>query len=445
MQENGQDIADPIEKQMKDEAVEVFRRIVSEVTETPEFKKVKNASINKALSSWAGENVFENMDGSRMSEKISQEFKDAESAPKTKIEDLELWGNIGKLITLGARYVAQKDKTDSDRIANLLAKPLKELLMNTDFGHIYEMVAASEDRIMATQRMIQDVMGQFPTKSGIFPAIKFKKANTSLKKRNLALKNMEKLPPEMLLSSMINLFNELIEPEALGVLIHQISELIRKIHAGSVILGEAGKPMIEMSLTNKLRDALAQVDPVVFGKAFVALMEEVEGVSSAIMTATSEEPEIIGKIVTSYGARKNSKIRRIRKKADILEELVDEGDGSRLIGQGLADLDTQEVGETVNAWLRIINSIHDSQPDVALTPVSSLFSVIDWDELQTAAQWLVPDLIESIKPLAGAVMPSLINGLCELLTPIPGDDSDQLDEALANLRSILSSNGGGTI
>ena len=122
--------------------------------------------------------------------------------------------------------------------------------------------------------------------------------------------------------------------------------------------------------------------------------------------------------------------------------MLEEETGPELIEKGLADIDTQEIGETLNIWLRVINSIHESQPDVALRPISSLFSILDWDELQTTAQWLVPDMVESIKPVAGAVMPSLINGLCELLTPSPGEDTGELDEALDNLRNILSNNGG---
>jgi len=430
MEGNSEQVIANFEKQIKDEAAAVFRQIVSEVTETPEFKKAKNDAINKALASWAGQSIFKKMVSSRMSKKNAAESKDAEISPKTK------------MITLGARYMAEKDKTDPNRTANLLAKPIKDVLMNTDFGNIYEMVAVSEARVLATRQMMQDVLKEFPTKAGILPAMKLKKANTSLKKKNLSLSAMENMTPEMLLGSMLNLFNALIEAKELGTFINNLSELIRKIYTGSVILGEAGKPLIELTLTEKLRDALTEVDPVVFRKAIVGLFETAEAASSAAMTSFSENPEILGELVSAYGAIKNSKIRRKNKKAALLEELLEEETGPELIEKGLADIDTQEIGETLNIWLRVINSIHESQPDVALRPISSLFSILDWDELQTTAQWLVPDMVESIKPVAGSVMPSLINGLCELLTPSPGEDTGELDEALDNLRNILSNNGG---
>jgi len=442
MQENAEQIQKSIENRFKDEAVAVFRQIMSEITQTPEFKKAKNDTVIKALSSWSGESMFKKMVSNRMHKKITEELKDAQYAPKTDINNVKVWENIGKLITLGSQYMAQKDKTDPNRVANMLEKPLTDLLRHTDFGIIYEMIAVSEARAIATQEKIQQVMGEFPTKSGILPAIKLKKTNTAIKKRNLSLKNMENMPPEMLLSSMLNLVKSLIEAKELGTLINQVSELIRKCHTGNVILGEAGKSAIELTLLEKLADSWPEVDPVVFRKAVVGLLESYEAVSSAVMASISEQPEVFGELVSSFGLRKNTTIIRKSKKAALLEEFIDESDGTALIEKGLADLDTQEIGETLNTWLRIINSIHESQSDVALTPLSSLVSIIDLDELETAAQWILPNIIESIKPIAGAVMPSLINGVCELLTPEPGEDSEQIDEALSNLRNILSRNGG---
>jgi hypothetical protein len=88
--------------------------------------------------------------------------------------------------------------------------------------------------------------------------------------------------------------------------------------------------------------------------------------------------------------------------------------------------------------LRIINATHESRPDIAENLLSSLFSIIDTDELQAAAKWMIPEAIASVKPIAGAVMPSIINALCHLMTPAPGEDSSEMDEAIGNLRKILS-------
>lgn len=444
MQRDVQDMADPAGKRVKDEALDLLRQILSEVIRTPEFKRARDGLIQRALSYWTAENPLARPEEGRMTEGAGPEGEAGESATRTNLAELAVWGNLGRLLTLGARYLAEKDKTEPDRWARLLEKPLKDILMNTDFGYLYEMVSASEGRTLATQEMIQTVMSEFPTKSGILPALRFRKTNTAMKKRERALKSMENYTPEMLVSSMVNLFNELIEPEALGALVQAAAEWVRRIHVGSAILGEAETPMIEGALRNKLRDAWAHVDPILFGKALVALAEEAEGISSAILTATADEPELLRAIVTSYGARKNPKIRQTRKKAELLEELVASGNGSEHIEAGLADLNTQELGDTLNAWLRMINQMHDARPEAVLTPLASLASMIDWDELRTASEWIMPDMIESIRPIAGAVMPSLLHGLCDLVTPSAGEETEALDEALARLRSLLSAQGGET-
>jgi hypothetical protein len=444
MQANSEPIASKTENQLKDEAISLFRQIVSEITQTPEFKKSKYDALRKGLSSWAGQSMVKRMALGKTIKKFDREIKDTQYTPKTNLDDLKLWENLGRLITLGVRYMALKDQTDPGRIAKLLETPIAKILKNTDFGNIYEMVAASETRALATQHMIQDIFGQFPTKAGILPAIKLKKANTSLKKKNQALKGMEDMPPEMLVSSMISLFSLLIEADEIGLLIQGLSELIRKIHTGSVILGEAGTPLIEAALAEKLRAAATKVDPVIFGKAIAGLLQTFESVSSAVMSCLSENQPLLGSVIGSRAVGENSKIRRKSKKAALVEEFINTSNGTsngaEWVAKELADLDTQEVGETCNAWLRIINAIHEERPDIAQTLLSSLSSVIDADELKTIAGWIIPDITASIKPIAGAVLPSVINALCDLMTPAPGEDLGELDEALGNLRNILSNN-----
>ncbi len=324
MQGNSDPTASKIENQIKDEALSVFRQIVSEIAQTPEFKKSKYDAARKALTSWSGQSTVKKLAVSKTVKKMDREIKCARYAPKTNLDDLKLWENIGKLITLGARYMTHKDKTDPGRVAGLLEKPVTQILKNTDFGNIFEMVAASGPRAVATQQMIQDILGQFPTKAGILPAIKLKKANTSLIKKNQALKGMEDLPPEMLVGSMVNLFNALIDAGELGLFVAQVSELIRKVHTGNVILGEAGTPLIETALAEKLRSAAAKVNPVILGKAITGLMEDFESVSSAVMSCLAENQDLLGNVIGSRAAGRNSKIRRKSKKAAMVEEFTNE-------------------------------------------------------------------------------------------------------------------------
>ena len=299
------------EKKIKDDGIAVLRKIMAEISETPEFKKIKSETIKKMLSDWSGPGVFKKMVSGRMIKKIEQELSTAKEPQKTDIREMALWKDIGKLITLGSRFITLKSRTNPQWTAELLETPLKHILMHADFDDILDMAAAGEAQSLSTQQMVQDVMAGFPSKMEKIPALKLKKAGTDLKKKTLSLQNMENMPPEMLEGGMANSIESL-----------------------------------------------------------------------------------------SYT--------------------------------------TASLGAYFNAWVRVINKIHEVQPDIGSSTTSFLFSSIDRNELTAAVKWLLPDILESVQPFVRSAMPALINNLCELLEPVPGENHDELNEALANLKNILS-------
>jgi hypothetical protein len=107
------------------------------------------------------------------------------------------------------------------------------------------------------------------------------------------------------------------------------------------------------------------------------------------------------------------------------------------ISTGLSNLDTQELGETINGVLRLLNSLRRTHPNSLPQLLAGVAATIDTDELKEAAQWIVPSVVAAVKPLTGAVMPLLIRGLAELLRPKPGDDTEEMDTAIAELKTAL--------
>jgi hypothetical protein len=114
-----------------------------------------------------------------------------------------------------------------------------------------------------------------------------------------------------------------------------------------------------------------------------------------------------------------------------------ETDVNNDLSAGLSDLDTQELGETINTVLRLLNSLRHSHPESIPRVLAGMASTIDTDELQEAAAWIVTAAVEAVKPLAGFVMPSVLRGLAELLTPEPGDDKDEMAAAINELKTAL--------
>jgi len=410
------------EQQMKFEAFDLFHKIVSDVAKIPDLKMAIAFCVGDIISEFS-----------------AKEDQSSESGKETKIKDLELWGNIGKLITLGTQYIADKDKNNPSYLADLLKKPVSELMMNIDFGNVYEMVAASEDRKIATQKMIQEVVGEFPTKAGILNAVKMKKIVTSMKKKRHTLSAFETLTPEMLIKSLLHMADKIFEAKDIAAFVNSVAELVRKVHTGSSILSESGRSMIEVMVNRKLNDILQEVDPEVLRKAAIGLFETFEALSSAIMMALTNNSSFLGELLPALSSIQNSRIRRTGKKIDLMEQFLDTEENANSALKEFAEVDTQEIGEILNSLFRIINRINDLYPGMAVMSISSVLSVIDRDELNITAQWLIPEMVEFIRPAADVVMPALINGLSDLIV---SQHSNEMDEALYKFKTILLSNGG---
>jgi len=162
-------------------------------------------------------------------------------------------------------------------------------------------------------------------------------------------------------------------------------------------------------------------------------METIRNVWTETM---AKRPDLFLANLRHSADRRNPKIRATRRELDLLADLP-EDKVNVAISAGLTDMATQELGETINTVLRLLNSLRRTHPDSLPRVLAGVAATIDTDELKEAAAWIVPSAVAAVKPLAGAIMPSILRGLAELLTPEPGDDKDELDAAIAELKTAL--------
>ncbi len=423
-------------EELKQEAIAIVRDMISEIRDLPELGKQKDQFVTASLENWAGESKVKKILSNQVAKRITKNGASDRHFGKTDPADLDVWKNIGRLIEVYARYAAMRDRENPEWAAALLKQPVKAILSNTDFGDVFEMFDASEQRKLATLKMIQDMSDEFPTKVGVMPLIKLKKANFSIKKMNQSLEAMKDISPDMMPPMLFSFLEKLIDGEEIGTLMNQIFEIIRKLHTGSILTGDAGKSLLEITLTDKLEEIISSLDPVLLRKTVVGLVENYEAAGSSLISTLSDNPHVFMELVSAYASIKNTGIRTQNRKAQMIEELPEE-EFADATAKVLADLETQEMAETVNTWLQIINRIHEYHPDITFHPVSSAFSVLDTQALKEAFKWLIPDLVKAVKPVSGAVMPELLKGFCALVTPEPGEDTTELNEALTSVKNIL--------
>jgi hypothetical protein len=108
------------------------------------------------------------------------------------------------------------------------------------------------------------------------------------------------------------------------------------------------------------------------------------------------------------------------------------------LSESMSELDTYEIAGLVNTACRVANRIHDSKPDIVSNALSGVVDSVDPEEVKRTFEWLVPQVVDAIKPLAATVMPQLIRSLSELISPDDGTASPDYKIAMDSLRTALA-------
>lgn len=478
-------------KTQEDEAIAFLDKVMAAYMETPAFRRVSASIMADMAAAWAGSSRVKQAIAGKIV-KAASDVIDPTSQPEVPLADAALWSapgtvsailftlpqlinmnlailvkleksweqlppaaqadylcrtvaqidaqQIGRLLTTMVKSMTAIYRSNPTFLSDVLEGPMNEFMKHTDFGELKEMVDAAGDSLVAAAGMLSRLLWEYPGKMACLQAINMTLINLSVRSLNELMKPLDNAAPESL-ADLLFAFFRTIEGKQIASLINAFTELIRKLHTGSILLGEGGRPLFELDLANKLREAFPAIDPVILRKAKVALAEDRESIAAAQAEAHLDHPALYLEVLSHWAAIKNPDIRGLRKKISILEELP-EDDMTEAISRGVTDLDAQEIGEIINALLRVLNRVHASKPETGFNLLASLGTALDGDELKAASEWMIRDAVTALKPAAAAMMPSLLRGFHELLTPQPGEDSRNLEEALAQLGERLCQAGG---
>lgn len=407
-----------------DEVVDLVSKLISDVMRTPGFIKVMTSVLNDVLTTWSGESIFKKKVSNNTIKMVSGVI-DPKSAPKIKLSESALFKNLGGLITLLAININDVHRENPVYYADRLKGPINDIIKGTDFGELKEMVDNSEECVVATAKVLIDTLWEYPAKIACLGAIVITLINMAIKSLKESLRSFDNAAPDLLADLLFTMLRTNIDGKEIGLLVNSLLEVIRKLHTGSVFFGEAGIPLFQIDLANKLRDVVSTIDPELMCKVKVALAEDAESITNSIADVILDDPTLFMSTTSAFSSIKNPKIREVRKKINMLEDLPAQ-EVTEAFSKGLVDLDTQEIGEVVNSLLRVINSIHGNNPEIITNLSSGIMTAIDTDELRAAAGCMIRIIADAIKPVAD-----------ELLTPLPGEDSSDLDNAIASLRDIL--------
>ncbi|PKN03943.1 MAG: hypothetical protein CVU74_09445, partial [Deltaproteobacteria bacterium HGW-Deltaproteobacteria-9] len=163
------------------------------------------------------------------------------------------------------------------------------------------------------------------------------------------------------------------------------------------------KSLLEDYVVNFMNEYLSEIDPDLARKLPIYFAEIRQAIANATSDALTDNPQTLLSRIASMGAVKTSDIKARSRKLRVLEDV--EGNGlSAAITEGMTDLDPYEIAELINTACRVINRIHDVNTDMIGQMLRGIVDSVRPEEFNRTAQWLVPDLMEAVKPLTGTLI-----------------------------------------
>ena len=262
------------------------------------------------------------------------------------------------------------------------------------------------------RRLMDYVWNMYPAKLGALMSMVHPLSNTVVRSLKEIIVPLNGVSPDLLADLIINILGS-IDGREIGQLMNGLMEMGRQLHTGSLLQGESGVPQFQMELTNKLRDIVSNIDPGLMTNMKIIASEHTEERAHARSAIIAENPALVLDIIAHLAEIKNPGIRAVSRRVKVFDDLPQSNLAASIVN-GLTELDTQTMAEICNAVLSMFNQVHDEKPEFFAQLLGNFFMNIDPDTLKTATQWIVRDIVAGLRPLAGEVLPVLVEGLSEL-------------------------------
>lgn len=346
-------------------------------------------------------------------------------------------GQTGSLITSGCRILNDIHRADPEFFAKNLEPGFKKWIESVDFGEVKEMVENSASDVRAFVTMANDTIWQYPAKVVLLLSLLPSMANMLTDSADISLSRLNKMAPDLLTDVILSFINE-IETAPVAGLVNELSELVRKIHTGSGLLGEPGTPQLPRVLSAKIDQIIEQTDAVALWKAKMALAETGASIDTALTDAVNNTPALKQLALIKGPEITNIRVKTKNRKLAWWDGLDDEA-VAKSASQNLSAYDLQEAAEVVNNTLRLFNRVAEQKPELFAGLVRQFVNGIDDYELAEAARHLYTEIGEEIKPAARAVVPGVVTWLCDVLKPADDAHEDDAAQAREALQALFAS------
>jgi len=342
----------------------------------------------------------------------------------------------GSVLTSLARIINEVHAHNPRYFAETMRPAFVAFLERTDFGELKELVDNSAADIVETVRMVNRELWEYPAKTVCILGVITSLVNIAVDSLRETLAPINGLAPDLLSDVVLSLVHEIDGPRFGGV-VNELSELVRKVHTGSTLIGEQGKPQFTVEVSRLISGAMGAVDVNLLLKARALLAEIRELTLVTLINLLGHNPVLAREFFQGHFTALVRVMRSWSHKADAFETLFTDDEIAEEFARGMREIDAQQLADTVSRLSALFNKVRKRTPGIIRTTLTQIMNSLDADEIGETARWLTNDVVRSIKPVAAEVLPPIIRGAAELLSPDQYDDPGELEDALALLRKTL--------
>lgn len=340
-------------------------------------------------------------------------------------------GRSGAVITTWARVLANIQAENPDFLARTLEPGISKWINDTDFGELKDLLNAAAGSLGPMTAMAGDLLWQYPAKVVLMASFLPTLANMMLDIANEGLGRFNQMPPDLVTDVMLSYLRD-VDGEKIGTIINELTELIRKIHTGSALIGDGGVTGFNRELHDCLTAIVTSVNGETFFKARKTLADGRTTMGSVFADILESHPDLLLDAIRNRHANWNTAIHNTARQTILLADLPEE-DVTQAFAENLSQLDAGEASEIANLTSLFINRIRASSPAVLPSVVAQIANGLDLLEIEDTVKGVLDDIGDIVKPLGRAVLPHLVETACRWLMP----EDDPSDETAAAAREAI--------
>jgi len=315
-------------------------------------------------------------------------------------------------------------ETENNQFLSQNIRPAITAFLNKiDFSDLKDMLTQTSSDINALSETLNTMLWKYPAKMVLLCSVIPVVGNTACMVARNTLKHFNEVPPDVLADILISIIKEF-DTKFLAQMLDELTELARKLHTGSALIGEPGADALSQQIRSMFEKLTAHVNANNVFKAKQAIGQIKNSIWNIWFDSISENEDRLSQSIHLWFDQKNQIIRQTSQITAAIDDIPDD-QLPEAIGNQIHDLEMTEVAEIINQMVQLVLRLEQLTPDALHSLLFQWMESLDDDAIETMNEQLAQPLMTALAPIIQKVAPHLIHSFCNTI-----DTDEQLSSAL---------------